>query len=62
MVSRTLVQPPLAGQVRDLRSLECLAPMAVWRCQVIKAPFKEVHKAIHIVGWLAHRCRDELPS
>lgn len=29
---------------------------------MIKAPFKGVHEAMHIVGWLAHRSRDELQS
>ena len=59
---RMPVQPPLAGQVRELRALEFSEPLAVSGRQVIKAPLKGMHAATHIVGWLAHGCRDELPS
>ena len=60
--SRMPVQPPLAGQVRELRSLEFSESLAVSGRQVIKAPLKGMHAAMHIVGWLAHGCRDEVPS
>ena len=52
--SRMPVQPPLAGQVRELRSLEFSESLAVSGRQVIKAPLEGMHAAMRRQTMVSH--------